>query len=307
MGLTLGVHTGLEGTTWPELRRVWHHAEQLGVDWISVWDHFHSADYTSPDPRRRGTEPGSFEAVAAHAALAVSTERVRCGALVYCAGYRHPAVIANAIATIDHLSGGRADVGLGAGWAAAEYRAYGIPFPPAGARLDMLEEAAVCVRGLLRNEVTDFEGRYFTLSSARCEPRPVQAELPLWVGGGGEKRTLRIAARVADGWNVAFVSPSELTRKREILASHCADVGRAASEIRSCVSVGFARDEDDLVARFGSAAERVRPAVLMGSQEQIADHIGRYTVVGADQLNLALRAPWDLDALELVVAASSAN
>ena len=145
-----GVHTGLQNTTTGELKRLWRRIEELGFDWISIWDHFYAADMTGFH---------CHEAVAAHAALACTTERVRVGSLVYCAAYRHPAVLANAIATIDHLSDGRADVGIGAGWSQAEYEAYGIPFPPVKDRMDMLEEAAECVRGLLRNETTSFEGR----------------------------------------------------------------------------------------------------------------------------------------------------
>ena len=137
----------------------------------------------------------------------MSTERVRCGSLVYSIGYRHPAVIAKAITAIDHLSGGRVDVGLGAGWAEVEYRAYGIDFAAVGTRMDQLEEGAQIVRGLLHDEVTSFDGDHFTVADARNEPRPVQARIPIWIGGGGEKRTLRIAARFADGWNIPFVAP----------------------------------------------------------------------------------------------------
>jgi len=135
---TFGVHTGLQNTTIAELRDLWTRIEDLGFDWISIWDHFYSADFNGYE---------CHEAVACHAALACHTSRVRVGSLVYCAGYRHPAVLANAISTIDHLSGGRADLGLGAGWAFNEYGAYGIPFPSAGERLDLLEEsiqAACC-------------------------------------------------------------------------------------------------------------------------------------------------------------------
>src|SRR2546426_4751605 len=192
-----GVHAGLQNTTMDELIDLWHRIEAIGFDWISIWDHFYAADMTG------GAH--CHEAVAAHAALACHTSRVRCGSLVYCAGYRHPAVLANAICTIDHLSGGRADVGIGAGWAFNEYQAYGIPFPSDRERLDMLEEAVQCLRLLLRDEVANFDGKYFTLADAHCEPKPVQAALPIWVGGRGEKRTLRIAARYADGWNAAFV------------------------------------------------------------------------------------------------------
>src|SRR5947199_10339933 len=136
-----------------DLVDVWHHAEGLGFEWISVWDHFYAADA----PGRAAC----FEAVAAHAALACETTTVTCGCLVYSVGYRHPAVLANAIATVDHLSGGRAALGLGAGWHQAEYDAYGIPFPSAGVRLDQLDEGAQCARGLHREEATSFDGKYF--------------------------------------------------------------------------------------------------------------------------------------------------
>lgn len=284
-----GVHTGLQNTTTEELRSLWRRIEELGFDWISIWDHFYAADLSGYH---------CHEAVAAHAALACTTERVRVGSLVYCAGYRHPAVLANAIATIDHLSGGRADVGLGAGWAQPEYEAYGIPFPAAGERLDLLEEYATVLRSLLREEVTEHDGARFRLADARCEPKPVQAALPLWIGGGGEKRTLRIAAELADGWNVPFVAPEEFERKRQVLHRHCDDVGRNPADIRCAVNVGLAWDEDSLRHQFGGIADVVRPGVLGGSDQEVLDRIGQYVDAGADQVNIALRAPWDVDALD---------
>jgi alkanesulfonate monooxygenase SsuD/methylene tetrahydromethanopterin reductase-like flavin-dependent oxidoreductase (luciferase family) len=192
------VHTGLQSCTADELRALWHRVEALGFEWISIWDHFYAADATIRDGRM---ETGSvcLEAVAMHAALACETQRVRCGSLVYSVGYRHPAVLANAIATIDHLSHGRAELGLGAGWHEAEYTAYGIPFPSAGVRLRQLDEGIQCVRMLLTQETADFDGEFFTLREARCDPKPVQERLPLWVGGTGERVTLRIVAKHADG------------------------------------------------------------------------------------------------------------
>src|SRR6186997_1837259 len=115
-----------------------------------------------------------------HAALACSTSKVRCGSLVYSIGYRHPAVLAKAITAIDLLSGGRAEMGIGAGWAKVEYDAYGIDFPGPGVRLDQLEEGVQCLRSLLHDDVSDFDGKYFTLTNARNEPRPVQKKLPIW-------------------------------------------------------------------------------------------------------------------------------
>jgi F420-dependent oxidoreductase-like protein len=291
-----GVHTGLQYTTVAELRDLWHRIEDHGFDWISIWDHFYAADLG-------GTH--CLEAVAAHTALALETERVRVGSLVYCAGYRHPAVLANAIATIDHLSGGRAEIGLGAGWAANEYAAYGIPFPGAGERLDLLEESVRCVRGLLRQDRTDFAGEHFTLTDAACDPKPLQDELPIWIGGTGEKRTLALAARYADGWNAAFVSPAEFARKREVLSQHCAGVDREAGEIRCAVNVGAATDEANLQAQFGGIAEVVRPGCLIGSPEAMAEQVGAYVEAGADQVNIALRAPWNLEILDHLAEARS--
>ncbi|MDQ1375018.1 MAG: hypothetical protein QOJ09_2356 [Actinomycetota bacterium] len=290
-----GVHAGLQHTTTDELIDLWHRVEAAGYGWISIWDHFYAADLTG--------NPNCHEAVATHAALACSTTRVHCGSLVYCVGYRHPAVLANAVATIDHLSHGRAHIGLGAGWSQVEYDAYGIRFAPVAERMDTLEEAAACVRGLLHDETTTFEGKHFRLTDAQCVPRPVQAKLPIWIGGGGEKRTLRIAARYADGWNIPFVAPEEFARKRSILHQHCEAVQRDPSEITCAVNVGLAWREEDLEPQFGNLRMAVRPGVLMGSDEEVLDRIGQYVDAGADQLNIAVRAPWDPDGLERLAAA----
>jgi alkanesulfonate monooxygenase SsuD/methylene tetrahydromethanopterin reductase-like flavin-dependent oxidoreductase (luciferase family) len=233
----------------------------------------------------------------------MSTTRVRCGSLVYCAGYRHPAVLANAMATIDHLSGGRCDLGLGAGWAQFEFDAFGIPFHGTRERLDVLEEATRCVRALLREERANVSGEWFTLTDAACEPRPVQDALPIWIGGGGERRTLRICAELADGWNVPFISPEEFARKRDVLHAHCDAVGRDPAEITCSVNVGCAPTEESLQRQFGLTAEFVRPGVLMGSTDEIVDGLGRYVSAGAQQINLAMRAPFELAALEAVAAA----
>src|ERR1041385_1240410 len=132
-----GVHTGLQNTTPAELVELWQRIEANGYGWISIWDHFYAATL--------GEGADCLEAVSMHAALACSTTRVTCGSLVYSVGYRHPAVLAKAVTSIDHLSNGRAAIGLGAGWSQIEYDAYGIPFPATKVRMDQLEEAAACV------------------------------------------------------------------------------------------------------------------------------------------------------------------
>jgi F420-dependent oxidoreductase-like protein len=291
-----GVHTGLQHIGTDELRASWRRIEALGYGWISIWDHFYGATGQPDDAE-------CLEAVAMHAALAVETSRVRIGSLVYSIGYRHPAVLAKAITAIDHLSGGRADMGIGAGWAEVEYAAYGIPFPAAKTRLDQLEEGIQVLRGLLHEEVSNFSGTHFTLVDARNEPRPVQAKIPIWIGGGGEKRTLKIAARHADGWNVPFVSPQEFARKRAVLAQHCETVGRDPAEIRCAVNVAIAWTEESLVAQFGKLADLARQGCLTGSDDEVVDRVGQYVDAGADQVNVALRAPFDLDAIERLSAA----
>lgn len=285
-----GVHTGPQDTTVAELRAAWRRIEDLGFDWISIWDHFYAAT--------DGTNPDCFEAVTTHTALACDTSRVRCGSLVYSVGYRHPAVLAKAICAIDQLSGGRAELGLGAGWAKFEYDAYGIPFPPAKVRLDQLEEAVQCIRGLLSGEPFDFAGEHFTFRDARCVPAPVQARLPIWIGGGGEQRTLRIAAKYADGWNVPYLDPESFAHKRAVLHRHCDEVGRDPAEIVCAVNVGLAYTEESLLRQYGGLAAGVRGGVLSGSDEEILDRIGRYVDAGADQVNLVQRPPFDLPSLE---------
>jgi alkanesulfonate monooxygenase SsuD/methylene tetrahydromethanopterin reductase-like flavin-dependent oxidoreductase (luciferase family) len=232
---------------------------------------------------------------------------VRCGCLVYCAGYRHPGILAKAATTIDHLSGGRAEIGLGAGWAEAEYRDYGIEFPPLGRRLDLLDECAGAVRSLLRSEATTIEGDHVRLDGARNEPRPVQEALPVWIGGAGERRTARVAARHADGWNVPFVPPEDLAAKRDALARHCEEAGRDPAEVRLGVNVVVCDDDASLRAQFGPRADVVRQGAIVGtSVAHTTDALGRYLAAGADVVNVALRAPWNAGALERAAAAVAA-
>jgi F420-dependent oxidoreductase-like protein len=293
-----GVHAGLQNTSTSELQALWRRIEDHGFEWISVWDHFYAADTTvrGDGPLRSGYH--CLEALTTHTALALSTERVLCGSLVYCAGYRHPAVYANAMATLDQLSGGRTVLGLGAGWHQGEYDAYGIPFPSIGERMRILEESVQCVRLLLDEEVADFTGTHFRLTDAHCEPKPVQARLPIWVGGGGEKTTLRITAQHADGWNLAFVTPDVFRHKNTVLDRHCDTVGRDGTEIVRTVNLALAWREEDLVTQFGTAAGYIGSTALKGSTQEVVDRLGEYRDAGAEWAIIALRAPFDTEGLD---------
>jgi F420-dependent oxidoreductase-like protein len=279
------------------MRELWTRIEQLGFEWISVWDHFYAADVTDPEPGYQ-----CLEGLTAHAALAMATSTVRCGSLVYCAGYRHPAVLAKSIATIDNFSGGRVTLGLGAGWHQGEFDAYGIPFPPAPVRLRQLEEQLLCIRALFTEEVVDFEGEFYRLRAARCVPKPDQQHLPLWVGGQGERVTLKLVARHADGWNAPFVSVDTFRHKRGVLEAHCADADRDPADITRSLNLALAWREEDLRAQFGNTAEFMRGSVLTGTTQDVVDRIGEYADAGADQINVAMRAPFDVAGLERFAA-----
>jgi F420-dependent oxidoreductase-like protein len=290
MDVRFGVHAGLQHTSIAELRELWARIEALGFEWISIWDHFYAADATG--------DPHCLEAVTTHAALAAATSNVLCGSLVYSAGYRHPAVLANTMATLDQIADGRVVLGLGGGWLEQEYQVYGMHYGSAGERLRMLGEYVQCVRGLLTQQHTSFSGEFFTLTEAQCEPKPVQERLPIWIGGGGEKVTLKIVAQHADGWNVPFIPPDEWARKAKVLDEHCAAVGRDPAEIVKTVNVGMAFTEEELTRQFGRMANYVRPGVLSGSVQEMVDKVGAYVAAGAQWVILAMRAPFDRDGLE---------
>ena len=165
--MKFGIHTGPQLCTIDQLRELWRFADASGFAWVSIWDHFYPAQFS-------GHDGPCLEAVATHTALACETRNVRVGCLVYCVPYRHPAVLAKALVTIDHVSGGRMECGLGAGWHQQEFAAHGIPFLPIAERLDQLEEAAQIVRSLFDAERTTFPGRHFQLQDAYCSPKPLQ-------------------------------------------------------------------------------------------------------------------------------------
>jgi F420-dependent oxidoreductase-like protein len=292
--LRFGVHTGLQHTSIDELQSLWRRIEELGFDWISIWDHFYAADASG--------DPHCLEAITAHTALAAMTERVTCGSLVYSAGYRHPAVLANAISTLDQVAHGRTVLGLGGGWLKGEYSAYGLHYGTPGERLRMLEEYVQCVRSLLTRDRTTFDGEFFHLHDAQCEPKPEQARLPIWIGGGGEKVTLRIAAQYADGWNVPFIPPDVWAHKAAVLDAHCERLGRDPSEITKSVNVGMAFTDEELRRQFGPMANAVKPGVLSGSVQEMVAKVGAYVDAGASYVIVAVRAPFDRDGLERFAA-----
>ena len=300
--MQFGLHIGQQNIAMEEMRRLWRWADGAGFDWVDVWDHF----YEAPPIDGNGS---CFEATTCMAAIACETQKCRIGVLVLGMNYRNPAILTNALVTIDHLSNGRLEIGLGAGWHAMEYAAYGIPFRPIKERLDMLEEGVQVVRLLTTQERSDFQGQHYTLANAACYPKPVQARPRIWIGGNGEKRTLRIAARHADGWNTPYTSPEEFARLSGVLDMWCEKEGRDPASIERNVNLSFhmaasnaekhmAWSDDHFRNTWGAASDVMRTrGVVVGSAEQAIEQIGKYKDAGAARVNIAIRPPADWDAL----------
>jgi alkanesulfonate monooxygenase SsuD/methylene tetrahydromethanopterin reductase-like flavin-dependent oxidoreductase (luciferase family) len=221
--------------------------------------------------------------------------------------YRHPAVVANIAATIDHVSGGRLELGMGAAWFELEHAQYGIPFPRIGVRMDMLDEACRIMRSLWTQETTTFEGKHFQVKDAHMEPKPLQEHLPLVIGGAGEQRTLRIAAEHCDIWNMMHGDEDEYRHKLDVLARHCADVGRDPTDVRKSLTFRAILDQDEQTARErvreiygGPPPERLRKMMIVGTPEQCVERLRRYADLGVGDFLLGSLAPVDWQTIELV-------
>ena len=217
--------TSPQNTSWQDMLAVWRAGDDIEI-FESGWnfDHFYPIYSDSTGP--------CMEAWVTLTALAQATKRLRFGTLVTGAHYRHPAVLANMIATLDIVSGGRLEVGIGAGWNEEESSAYGIALGSPRERSDRFEEACQVLVGMLSPGDTSFEGKYYRLTNARCNPKPLQQpHPPICIGGNGERRTLRTAARFAQHWNFLGGTPEQFRAKRDVLHQHCSDIGRDPAEI----------------------------------------------------------------------------
>ncbi|MDQ1441744.1 MAG: hypothetical protein QOG97_1972 [Acidimicrobiaceae bacterium] len=225
--------TAPQHTNWADMLAVWQAADDIDL-FESGWtfDHFYPIFSDSTGP--------CLEGWTATTALAQATKRLRLGVLVTGVLYRHPAVLANMAATVDIISAGRLELGLGAGWNEEECQAYGIELGTLKERFDRFDEAVEVIIALLSNPVSDFAGDYYTLEGARCEPKAIQQpHPPVCIGGTGERRTLRSVARYAQHWNYPGGPVAHWAAKREVLAERCAEVGRDVGEIVTSTHVRF--------------------------------------------------------------------
>jgi F420-dependent oxidoreductase-like protein len=295
---------------WRAMLDVARLAENGPFTTVWVYDHFH----TVPLP----TAEATHEAWSLMAALAASTSRIRLGQMCTCMGYRHPMHLAKVAATVDVISDGRVEMGIGAGWYEHEWNAYGYGFPPAGERLAMLADGVEIMRRAWSEGVATFAGEHYQVDGAICEPRPLQSGgIPLWIAGGGEKKTLRLAARYAaytnfDGTLDAF------RHKSEVLADHCRDLGRDFDEITRSANynVIIGADDAEVEHRLGAIRARIAPLLpeerleptlemlrngpLVGTPDRISQRLQELQAVGMTYaITYFPEAAYDTSGIEL--------
>jgi len=291
------VQVGQQFASWDDIVRIFREAEALGYDAAYTYDHFMAVMMDPYEP--------CLEAWTSLAALAALTRRIRLGVLVTGNTYRHPAVLAKMATTVDVVSGGRLDLGIGAGWFEPEHRALGIPFRTAGARCDMLDEALAVIRALWTEREASFAGRYYQLDRAIAEPKPAQRpHPPILVAATGERKMLRIVARHADIWN-GFGSPEVARRKIGVLAEHCRAVGRDVDAIEKSLLLPAHIGDDPgawepliqgYAAYQGISTEEAPRWMLLGSPADVRRQVEDFLAAGVTHFILTL-TPFNFDVM----------
>ncbi|MEE8311118.1 MAG: LLM class F420-dependent oxidoreductase [Candidatus Binatia bacterium] len=296
--LRFGIQTGQQFATWEEILTLWQRAEVLGYDSAWNYDHFVAVMMDPLDP--------TLEAWTTLAALATATSRIRIGTLVTGNTYRHPAVLAKMATTLDILSGGRLEFGIGAGWYEPEHKMYGIPFDTARRRCERLDEALQVIRLLWREQYASFSGEYYRLENAIHEPKPVQTpHPPIVVAGSGEKRLLPIVARHADHWT-SFGSPAVYRKKIDVLARLCREAGRDVDAIEKSVLIPAAITDDPELVKLmvegyaeyqNLSPEEAREWMLLGSADEVCAQIEAYADAGVTHFILTV-TPYNPEIVE---------
>lgn len=289
-----GVHLGAQNATVEELRTLWKYLDASGIDWISLWDHLYEA------PPAGGTQP-HFEAFSMLGALAVDTSHARIGCLVFCSQYRNIGIVAKGAISVDHLSGGRFELGMGSGWHEQEAAAFGFDFPSQGERFKVLEGQLQVLNRWRQGERVTHSSPGVNLVDASMVPG-IQGKMPLWIGGLGPKKTLRMAGAYCDGWNAAYASPSQFKELNGILDDWCVKAGREPSAVERSINLSFGMSTDDisvvkrqLTTQWGAAADRIISGSLLGRPEDAMEQIAPFIEAGAQLVNIAIRPPWPND------------
>jgi F420-dependent oxidoreductase-like protein len=294
----------IQRTDWPALRDACLAAERAGFDGLWLDDHLLSDE---GDWRAE-----KLEGWTTLAALAPVTTRVKLGLLVAANTFRHPGLTAKMATTLDHLSNGRFILGIGGGWFAREHEAFGLDFGSGfGERLDRLEEAVDLIERLLAGEQVTRSGRFYSLVDAVCMPRPIQARLPILIGGSGREKTLRTAARHADLWN-GYGEPAQIAETSQVLRERCAEIGRPFEAIQRTVTMEVvirasesdARRDLAIVEKRHGIADRVgsdgspRGLNVGGPPELVADYVRQFDALGISEVIWIFRSPFDLETMD---------
>ncbi|HXW79333.1 MAG TPA: TIGR03560 family F420-dependent LLM class oxidoreductase [Acidimicrobiales bacterium] len=295
-----GIQLRPQRTTWARYIAAVQSVEELGFD--TVWSSDHLLPASGPDDGPR------FETLTILGAIAALTNRVRFGPLVFGALYRDPATLAKSVATVDEISGGRLEFALGAAWSEREFRAYGLAYPPLAERYARLDESLQILRSLWTEPRTKFEGRYYRIDDAPCEPKPVQRPHPPIMVGGVGAGALRIAAKHATSSNLCGL-PETVAKKAQLLEQFCGDIGRHFDAVELSVhsdiaiaSTSAAAEAcmSDAVARDGLNIEAQRDLWVTGSPGQVVDQVGRYAEVGVSHWIVHIDDPFDLTTLQML-------
>jgi F420-dependent oxidoreductase-like protein len=296
--IRFGVQTPPQNVTFQKLHEIWKLIDSLRFDTAWTFDHFFAL---GPDP-----SGPCFEGWISLTALMADTSHVQGGVLVTGNTYRHPAVLAKMGATLDHTSRGRLIMGIGAAWFELEHRAYGIPFGTVGERIRRLDEAVDVIKMLWTEKQVTFEGRYYQLKNAYCEPKPLQQPKPrIMIGGAGEKLMLRVVAKHADMWNT-FGSPELFRQKVSILGEHCAAIGRNVDDIEiSWAGAAFITESKqakeamvkEIARAFGRTPEEMEPATLIGSTTEVRERMQRFIDAGVTHFIVSAMPPFDEQSL----------
>ena len=299
--MRFGLQLWSQQTDWPSFRDSALAAEEASWDSVWTWDHLNAIFGPWEQPILEGWSVLS--------ALGPLTTRIRLGLMVGANTFRNPGLTAKLATTLDHVSGGRAVLGIGGAWFEREHDAFGIDFGTGfGDRLDRLDESVMLMRRLLDGERFSHDGRYYKLHDALCEPRPIQKRLPILVGGSGPRKTLRTVARRADGWNTSG-TVEEVRSHLDILAEHCDDVGRDIATIEKSISFPIiVRDDPAAAASVYSVllerngiADMGSVPVLLGSPDEIADRLRPYVEMGFETIIVRMPAPYDRETIDRMV------
>jgi F420-dependent oxidoreductase-like protein len=297
--IRFGIQTGQQGVEWPQMLELWQKADAWGYDSLWNFDHFYPI-FTNP-------EGPCMEGWTTLSALGQATKHVRIGHMVNGNTYRHPCVTAKMAATLDHITGGRLNLGIGAGWFELEHRSFGIDFKTVRGRLEALDEACQIIRGMFTQPKTTVHGKHYTVTDAMCLPKPVQQpHPPIMIGGRGKKVLLKIVAQHADMWN-STGSAEQLRELIDVIKQHGDTIGRDASQIEKtammslCYKAAPEREEfmcNLIGAMAQSSPQDARRQIMIGGQQECLDTIERYTKAGITHFIFMTFAPYFADEIQ---------